>query len=67
MGLPKGQQVPSPHKQPLWYSTEEHDQAVFDQPPNWLQEQIQNRIREQSKMPDKPAVSEFEDDSDIPF
>jgi len=67
MGLPKGTPVPSPSVTPLAYDLDNHNQAVFEKLPSWLQEAISGRIKSDTA----PTVTNGKDgqefDDEIPF
>jgi len=68
MGLPKGTPVPAMHNQPVSYSPDEHNQAVFDSLPQWIQEAIQNRQRDDVAPTTNGSTTGGNDfDDDIPF
>jgi hypothetical protein len=69
MGLPKGTAPLTPVAKPLWYSPDEHDQHVFESLPNWLQEAIQARKRDDIAPPAQGNSPPTDDgfDDDIPF
>lgn len=69
MGLPKGSQPPVAVAKPTWYSPDEHDQTVFESLPQWLQEAVQNRKRDDiagtASQNSPPSGEDFDDE--IPF
>lgn len=65
MGLPKGTGTLTPSVKPIWYSPDEHDQSIFDSLPNWLQEAINSRQRNDEKKTtsqNSPPIADFDDD-----
>lgn len=68
MGLPKGTPAFNAVNTPVTYSPDEHDQRIFDALPQWLQDQINARQRD-DKAPtvDHTGKHSEEFDDDIPF
>lgn len=67
MGLPKGTPVPTAHNKPVSYSPDEHDQSIFDGLPQWIQEAIQNRQRNDAAPTSNGGSAGGEGDWDDPI
>lgn len=68
MGLPKGMEKPKPSGELIAYDIDNHDEAIFQKLPGWLQEQIGSRVANDSAptvQQNGSATPEFDDD--IPF
>lgn len=66
MGLPKGISAPSPSHEPLYYSVDAPNPAVYDKLPGWLREKIDGRIPPPKKEAQE-AGSEADFDDALPF
>lgn len=67
MGLPKGTMPPSASVMPIAYDLDNHNPAVFDKLPNWLQEAINSRVKSDNASTVQGNGTEADFDDDIPF
>lgn len=68
MGLPKGMEKPKAAGDLISYDIDQHDEAVFQKLPNWLQEAINDRVASDTAttvQSNGSAAPDFDDD--IPF
>jgi hypothetical protein len=54
---------------PIWYSPEDHNQAVYDKLPEWLRKKIDGRVKPktEAEMSQLTGVTTGDFDDDIPF
>lgn len=67
MGLPKGTPAASPSVMPIAYDIDSHDEDIFQKLPNWLQEAIKGRIKNDASKTVTPNGTDNDFDDDIPF
>lgn len=67
MGLPKGTPVPSPANELLTYSPDDHSMTTWNKLPEWLQEKISERVKDDASqtVSGGEVIDPFDDD--IPF